>query len=194
MCRAIANVSPSLILPITFRLSTFRETKRDTDFFLSEDLFVVWTQTELNYALISATIPMLRPFANNLNTQFGGLGEGESAYAYGSHSKSSNKDKTLLSATEFKMSKLRSHTSQIENAKANATTIAGPTFSRNQDYYRCEIQATEPETSSASILAQARPEAGNNVGDAGSVASNESQQQLMIRKDITYKVEHHNVK
>jgi len=192
MCRAIANVSCSLILPIIFRLSTFRETKRNTDFFLSEDLFVVWTQTELNYALISATIPMLRPFANNLNTQFGGLGEGESAYAYGSHSKSSNKDKTLISATEVQISKSRSSTSQIEDIKANATTRTGPAFSENQHYYRCEIQATEPDTGSASILAQGTPDTGNITGDARSVASNESQQHLMIRKDITYKVEHHN--
>lgn len=186
-------MSPSLIPPIGFRLATIREIAQGTDFFLLADLFVVWTQTELNYALISATIPMLRPFANNLNTQFGGLGEGESSYAYGSHNKSSNKDKTLVSTVSYQMSKLRSTTSQRENTEADATTVSGPTFSGTRDFSRYDIHSKEPETSSVSSLAQRRPGAGNVTGDARSVASNESQQQLMIKKEITYKVEHHSV-
>lgn len=38
-------------------------------------LFNVWTQTELNYSIICATIPSLLHFMKNLNTTFGGLKE-----------------------------------------------------------------------------------------------------------------------
>lgn len=72
-----------MIIAIAFRLSTFDETHQISNFTLVEDLFVVWTQTELNYSLISATIPTIRRFAVSLNTRFGGLQEVESGYSRG---------------------------------------------------------------------------------------------------------------
>lgn len=71
------------IIAIAFRLSTFDETHQISNFTLVEDLFVVWTQTELNYSLISATIPTIGRFALSLNTRFGGLQEVESGYSRG---------------------------------------------------------------------------------------------------------------
>ena len=55
---------------------------------------MVWTQTQLNYSIISATIPTLRIFATTLNTQFGGLTAVERAdYNSDSHEKHSSADR-----------------------------------------------------------------------------------------------------
>lgn len=63
----------SIIVPIAFRLATFDKSGYSEDPSLRMTLFTVWTQTELNYSIICATIPSLLHFMKNLNTTFGGL-------------------------------------------------------------------------------------------------------------------------
>lgn len=186
-----------MILPIVFRLANFKTIGRNSNVTLLDDLFVVWTQTEMNYSLISATIPSLRPFASNLNTQFGGLGEGESAYGY-SHSRSSNKDRQSSDAT-YQMSTMKSTTSS--NDTRRSVTITGrpsvSKFSGNPaDHYSYDIQATNPTSNNivgsahfrGIMTRQALSSDEITAADSNSLGSHDSQH-LMIMKEVTYKVE-----
>ncbi|QSZ33169.1 hypothetical protein DSL72_002755 [Monilinia vaccinii-corymbosi] len=69
-----------IIIAIAYRLATFDEdglTKNPT---ILEDRFIMWTQTELNYSVISAIIPSLRPFVISLSTYYGQELGGRSGY------------------------------------------------------------------------------------------------------------------
>ncbi|RMZ86389.1 hypothetical protein DV736_g6385, partial [Chaetothyriales sp. CBS 134916] len=76
-----------LIIAIAFRLATFDRVGLASNPSLEEAQFIVWSQAELNYAIISATIPSLLQFMKNLNTVFGGLSDQEQL-TYGSHGRS----------------------------------------------------------------------------------------------------------
>lgn len=178
-----------MIIPIAFRLSNFEGAGRSTNFTLLEGVFIVWTQTELNYSLISATIPTLRPFVSNLNTQLGGVGQ-TGGYGYGTASGS--KARTYGS---YQMSDLRSaDRSKIGDevtAKESVDIYAGQSHT-----YSCDVRNTSTgvdvensqsgEKRNVAKLGIARDETIN--GDATSVDSNDSRQ-LIIRKDVTYGVE-----
>lgn len=62
-----------IIIPIAFRLANFDERGYSDDPSLRMTLFNVWSQTELTYSIICATIPSLLHFMKGLNTTFGGL-------------------------------------------------------------------------------------------------------------------------
>ncbi|OCT48690.1 hypothetical protein CLCR_04817 [Cladophialophora carrionii] len=187
------------IVAIAFRLANFDKPERVSNPTLAEAIFIVWTQTELCYSLISATIPSLRPFVTNLNTQFGGMGAGDSQNGYGGGGGGGNG----YGATKntFKLSKLRS-------ANRSATTSAnrGDTYTDfttrqapasgldgRSDLYSYGVW-TAPTTGidggssskvgkrNISALADENPKA-----DATSVGSNDSQR-MIIRKDVTYEV------
>lgn len=64
-----------IIIIIAFRLRAFHQTGLTTDFTFLETIYIALTQTQVNYSLISATIPNLRPIINNLNTHYGAMGE-----------------------------------------------------------------------------------------------------------------------
>lgn len=64
-----------LILIIAFRLHAFNYNNLTTDFTFYESLYVTLTQTQVNYSLISATIPNLRPIIGQLNTHYGAMAE-----------------------------------------------------------------------------------------------------------------------
>jgi hypothetical protein len=64
-----------LIIIIGFRLHSFNYNNLTTNFTFYESLYVTLTQTQVNYSLISATIPNLRPIINNLNTHYGAMAE-----------------------------------------------------------------------------------------------------------------------
>jgi hypothetical protein len=44
---------------------------------------MIWTQVEMHFSLISATIPVLRPVIMNLSTNYSSLGPKESSSGYG---------------------------------------------------------------------------------------------------------------
>ncbi|RMZ88474.1 hypothetical protein DV736_g4297, partial [Chaetothyriales sp. CBS 134916] len=71
-----------IISAIVCRLVTFDPAALTYNPSNREALFIVWTQTELNYSVITATIPGLLQFMRDLNTNFGGLTEQENL-AYG---------------------------------------------------------------------------------------------------------------
>ncbi|KAF2165943.1 hypothetical protein M409DRAFT_55306 [Zasmidium cellare ATCC 36951] len=73
-----------LLIPIVaLRLANYSKNGQHNDPTFLESEFVVWTSTELNYSIISATFPILRPLVNNFNTSWGG---GDwSTIAYGTY-------------------------------------------------------------------------------------------------------------
>ena len=180
-----------MIIPIVFRLSNFHESGRSSNMMLREDLFAVWTQTELSYSLVSGTIPSLRSFVNNLNTQFGGIGEGETSFGYG-YSKNSSGQR---SNSNYQMLDLKS-TNRSNSQKDDQPVKQPPNFTGKPNAYTYDIWApsTGVEASGSNVNAKngtpklGQPRERNVNGDATSVGSNDSQQ-LIIRKEMTYEVE-----
>ncbi|KAH8807094.1 hypothetical protein F5884DRAFT_675691 [Xylogone sp. PMI_703] len=80
-----------LIISIAYRLATFDSKGLRTNPTFRQDKFIVWTQTELCYSIMAATIPSLRPFIKTLASNYGvnptsayGSGSGSAgAYPYG---------------------------------------------------------------------------------------------------------------
>jgi hypothetical protein len=80
-----------IIVIIAFRLHTFHHAGLTTNFTLLEAMYITLTQTQVNYSLISATIPNLRPIINNLNTHYGAMADSTLAGSnYNSNSNSGN--------------------------------------------------------------------------------------------------------
>ncbi|RFU35677.1 hypothetical protein B7463_g743, partial [Scytalidium lignicola] len=82
-----------VIIFIGYRLATFNSKGLSTNHTFLEDKFIVWTQSELYYSIITATIPSIRPFIKTLATSYGvnltqprGSGSGNTfEYPFGSH-------------------------------------------------------------------------------------------------------------
>jgi hypothetical protein len=166
-----------IIITIAFRLATFDEEAWTTNPTFSECLFVVWTQAELNYSIISATIPNLRPVMNSLNTQFGGLGPMSSDY-YGSGRRTN---------TNYELSNLRSAASKNSVSKNMANQDSAALEGRSAAKYR------EVWVSGSNVPGTEGPaDDGRNTtrqisGDATSVGSNDSRR-MIIRKDQTFDI------
>ncbi|KAI5369216.1 hypothetical protein Slin14017_G000950 [Septoria linicola] len=69
-----------IIAFIIARLTTF-DADMIEDFARSETLYIVWTVTQINFSLISTTLPILRPLIKDLSTFYGALRPSE----YGSN-------------------------------------------------------------------------------------------------------------
>ncbi|TEY61421.1 hypothetical protein BOTCAL_0169g00260 [Botryotinia calthae] len=69
-----------MIIAISYRLATFDVDGLTTNPMFLEDEFIVWTQSEMNYSVIAAIIPSLRPFVKNLSTYYGQELGGRSGY------------------------------------------------------------------------------------------------------------------
>jgi len=99
-----------LIVIIGFRLNSFNYTGLTTNFTFYESLYITLTQTQVNYSLISSTIPNLRPIINNLNTHYGAMAESTlTGSNYNSNSNGSTSRTT--GAREFGNRKSRRHSS-----------------------------------------------------------------------------------
>ncbi|KAK4495558.1 hypothetical protein PRZ48_001223 [Zasmidium cellare] len=89
--KAIVVLAFGLRLPIVAfiaaRMVTFN---RDdlTNFARSESLYLVWTVTQINYSLVSATLPIFRPFIKDLATFYGALQHSD--YSSSSRSRSNS--------------------------------------------------------------------------------------------------------
>lgn len=89
--KAVVVLAFGLRLPIiafiAARMATF---ERDdlTNFARSESLYLVWTVTQINYSLISATLPIFRPFIKDLATFYGAMQHSDYTGSSGSRSKS----------------------------------------------------------------------------------------------------------
>jgi hypothetical protein len=171
-----------LVIAIAFRLATFDASGYTTNPTLFEDLFIVWTQTELNYSIMSATIPALRPVMNNLNTQFGGLGPDADGpgYGYGYGNQSQHYQLSNLRSAD------RSHHSKEEypSAKQSAAALDGRDVAYSCDVW---VPGTEGEGPNRERENGVQRKTKQGGGDATSVDSNDSRQ-MIIRKDTSFQV------
>jgi hypothetical protein len=62
-----------IIIIAVYRLLSLRDFRATSDALLDRVFVVVWTQGELTYSLVTATIPSLVPFLARLNTGLGAL-------------------------------------------------------------------------------------------------------------------------
>ena len=88
ICLAYVDITAyRLLMIIAFRLQTFPKDGLTANPTLRLVHFIVWTQTELNWSIVSATIPSLRPFLQGFSTYTGALSEysNDSARRYQSH-------------------------------------------------------------------------------------------------------------
>lgn len=189
-----------IIVIIAFRLHTFSHSGLTTDFTFAETLYIAITQTQVNYSLISATIPNLRPIINNLNTHYGAMGE---STLTGSNYKSSSNRTT----TGHRSSRRGSRRNSLGNvlamgplkrlgSKAKDKGVKGSSSgARGEDWDELPVLETVPsigtqavETGSSAHVSANRG-AGNSVIptthdiDGSSARSGESRR-MIIRKEV----------
>jgi hypothetical protein len=148
-----------LIVAVAFRLAGFNTVGLTTNPTLLQDKFIVWTQTELGYSVMAATIPSLRPFIKTLATNYGaspanGYGSGSgSGYGIGT-------DGDVQSGT-YQMSSLRPR--------------------GKGDEYKYRIWSARNGGGTGG-----EPSAAN-IADAASVGSDNSQR-MIIKKELLWEV------
>jgi hypothetical protein len=204
-----------IIVIIAFRLHTFHHSGYTTDFTFLETLYIVLTQTQLNYSLISATIPNLRPIINNLNTHYGAMGESTlSGSNYNSNSNGSNSNSGNRTATGqrsrrnsrrsslgnvFAMGPLKRFKSRAKDS-AHSGAKGNNSGHRGEELEEMPVLETVPsigrqavETGS-SVHVSANREMGNGIVpaihdiDGASITSNGSQR-MTIRKEVDIHVQ-----
>lgn len=184
-----------MIVWIGFRLGSLTDTSRlASDPTLYESIFICWTQTELNYSLMAATIPILRPLVNNLATHYGG-GHGASSDGYGTGTGGGSYNRTTgarsrqgarqsLAANAIKMSTLRS----ITRSKTREPSEDDEILSSSVEGGVKNGSSWPLASTSANVYPGTRGEGGKRQnGDASSVGSNDSQK-MIIRKDVQWEI------
>jgi hypothetical protein len=134
-----------------------------------------WASLELNYSLISATIPVLRPFINNLSTSFG-VGQNSSGNGYGGYSVGSgvqpDEHRRQIRTTAFEMV-------PIERIPRN--NWDGEVTGQSNGMCFSTAQAIGKPSASQDA-------SGIHCGDDGiSMESNDSQK-MIITKEVTWQV------
>ncbi|KAM0723328.1 hypothetical protein Q7P37_001530 [Cladosporium fusiforme] len=154
-----------LIIPITFRLATHDPTGMTRDPTFRSVLFVVWTQVELHLTVITATIPVLRPVINNLNTSYSSLGPSGSSADYGT------------SQGTYKLSNLKKPSSRKAGSEATP----------------CGSDVRGAQTLNTALVATSFAQDVNvkhgTAQDTSSIESHGSEQ-MIIRKQMSWRVEH----
>ncbi|KAH8809153.1 hypothetical protein F5884DRAFT_845384 [Xylogone sp. PMI_703] len=150
---------PSIVL-IGYRLATFNSEGLTTNPGFLKARFIVWTQSELYYSIITATIPSIRPFINTLASSYGA--NITQPYTSGSGN-----------AFEYPS---RTHDYQLRNLRT-------PSKVDNNDY---QNRLWPQNKNESEIVVGNTNGSKNNVGgsDTISVDSVDSKR-MIIRKDIT---------
>jgi len=191
--RSSTNARSSLLVATGFRLASFDKLGFTVDPTLLEASYVCWTQTEMHYSVISATIPTATKFVKELNTHYGaahGVPSNRNAYgsAYGSvsHVKSKRPRGTM-----------RSDDVPLSTLKPGRKKISGTADSWDQFHYlgseedvsnRNEIRGTRhPPDFSTEASARGPDQAKSRPVDSTSVESGESQR-MIIRKSVAWHV------
>jgi len=152
-------------------MSSFDRSGFTTDPTLLESRFIAWTSVELNFSIVSATIPMLRSFVTNLSTHFG-AGQAAGGLGYG---QGTSQDKSHVSSRRQSRPVMDSMPG-IELRSIDHKVPFVPSLSANI-IENC--QAGFPRGPSDN---NARDE------DRGSIGSDNSRK-MIIRKDFTWRVE-----
>jgi len=163
-----------MIAVVVIRMSSFKHDGFATDPTLLESRFIAWTSVELNFSIVSATIPMLRSFVINLSTHFGaGQGAGGLGYGQGTSQDKSHASCTKQSRTAANLLpgiELRS----IDPSVPDAPAMPGISASNAKD--------RDAGSSGSPSDDNVRDE------DRGSIGSDNSRK-MIIRKDFTWQVE-----
>lgn len=153
-----------MIVPVALRLANHDQAGLTTDPTFREVLFVVWTQVELHFSIIFATIPILRPVINSLNTSYSSLGLAGSSNGYGS------KGTYELSALRRPGSRITEEaTTQRESRIGGAPTASANAFAFSSARNRATKEEDGPDTNSI---------------------ESQSSEQMIIRKQMSWIVEH----
>nr|POF17889.1 hypothetical protein CFP56_13301 [Quercus suber] len=110
-----------LIAIIILRLHRFDHV--GSDFSLGNTIYIVLTETQLNYSIISATIPIMRPFFNSLVTHYG-------ASTVPDYAITQRESNPTVVDRSLEMSALRSG---ISRGTHWLTTLGSGTETRNRD-------------------------------------------------------------
>ena len=169
-----------MIAAIGLRLGIYNSTSQSTNPTLYEAQFIAWTQTEMNYSVISATIPTLRPLVNNLATYYGG-GHGDSGNVYGDGSGGSF---------------VRPGVSATHDGVYQMSSLKSKAWSKNRDKPQ-NLEGNKGSTYSYGVAggrqgANTRHDGGVDTRhdlDGTSLGSNDSQK-MIIRNDVTWQVQH----
>lgn len=153
-----------MIIPVAFRLANHDQVGLPTDPTFREVLFVVWTQVELHFSIIFATIPVLRPVINSLNTSYSSLGPAGSSNGYVS------KGTYELSALKTPGSRIVENiTTQRGSRICSAPTASANAFASSSAHDSVNKEEVGPDT--------------NSIESQGS-------EQMIIRKQMSWRVEH----
>lgn len=156
-----------MIVTIAYRLKSFNAEGLSTDPLLLQDKFIVWTQAELSYSIIAATIPSLRPFMKTLSTYYGtttGRSYG-TGYGTGYGAGYSNVSDGNLQSESFQLSSLR--------PKGKG------------DEYKYRVWSNKNGASAGDLVTS--QDAGPILADAVSVGSSGSQR-MIIKKSFAWEV------
>lgn len=157
-------------------MATFDGATLTTNPTLHLDYFIVWTQAEMYYSLMSATVPILRPFMKNLNALHGGLGLGGTTVG------NSNTDSRSRSIGNYRLSVLKS--------KLNSSHNRSETREEDEE----NMIKSEPARNSGNTVSQDlahKPSIATSRDgkDAGSIQSL-SDEHMTIRKDVSFMISH----
>lgn len=167
-----------MIVLAALRIRSFNRDALTSDPTFSLAEFLCWTSAELNYSILSATLPIVRPLISNLATHYGG-GFGQSdgrTYAdgsTGSYVRSGARGDSKSDTIQLRsMGRNRGDGSMRQSAVRR---------SRGEDW------GHDKAFGRAGRAAVATGEHSNQ--DAVSVESSDSQR-MIIRKDVTWVVDH----
>ncbi|KAF7867531.1 uncharacterized protein EAF02_009722 [Botrytis sinoallii] len=165
-----------VIIAIAYRLARFDVNGLTTNPMFLEDEFIIWTQSEMNYSVIAAIIPSLRPFVKNLSTYYGQELGGRSGY-------------TLEDSENYQLSNLGSAMrNESHHRESRIRADVDP------DDYKFRVWANEPELGArkGKNPGEGGSKLWNKAGEEGtdglSVGSSDSQR-MIIKKDTTWTVQ-----
>lgn len=175
----------SLIIFVALRLASLDLDAANEDPTLRGARYVSWTAAEVNYSIISATIPIIRPFMSNLATNYGG-GQGSSNGGYGSgYGGQSTVGKTGVTSVHASGSQsfpMRT----LSRSKIRASTLQPDHIGE----YSVDCLPSDAARSRHHVLNPVDSEALKmSSGDNASVDSDDSQR-MIIRKDVSWQVSH----
>lgn len=155
-----------IIVAIGFRLHSFDAAGLAVNPTLVGTLFIIWSQTEVDFSIIASTIPTLRRFVSGLATYYGALDQ-----------KKANEESSyeIRSGSQMLMSQLTATGKSADHdgrypLQTEATSTNAPYGRNNLTGNHC--------WATAHVMAQ----------DTNSVQSNDSQQ-MIIKKDVAWTVE-----
>ncbi|KAK0247046.1 hypothetical protein LTR35_017314 [Friedmanniomyces endolithicus] len=183
----------NLLVATGFRLASFDKLGFTVDPTLLEASYVCWTQTEMNYSVISATIPTATTFVKELNTHYGaahGVPSNRNAYgpAFGSVSNvRSKRPRGTMRSDDVPLSTLKPGRKKISDT-ADSWDQFQYLGSEEDISNRNEIRGTQhPPDFSIEASARGTDQAKSRPVDSTSVESGESQW-MIIRKGVAWHV------